>query len=389
MSRAASLDPAEIAEWSAWLRLLETPGVGRVTARRLLAVHGSAQSIFAASPASLAALVDRKTALALVQPPEGWAALVERTRAWLEKPRPGEPAHHLIVLGDGRYPPLLGQLADPPLLLHAVGRLELLERAAVAVVGSRNPTVQGVDLARTFAAGLSQAGITVVSGLALGIDAAAHEGGLSGPGGTIAVVGTGLDRIYPRSHLALGRRIAETGLLLSEFVLGTPPLAAHFPQRNRLIAGLSLGTLVVEANVQSGSLITARLASEAGREVMAIPGSIHSPQSRGCHALIKQGAKLVESLEDILEELRILPGAACPVAAEGPDPAGTTAPGSDDGDSPDPVLRALGWSPATLEVLQLRTGQSATDLTVRLFELEMDGHIARLPGEIFQRKACA
>ena len=189
------------------------------------------------------------------------------------------------------------------------GRIELLQAPAVAVVGSRNPTPQGLDNARAFAAHLSQAGWVVVSGLALGVDAAAHEAALAGGAGTIAVVGTGLDVVYPGRHRALTARIAAEGLVVSEFAIGTPALAENFPIRNRIIAGLARGTLVVEAAVQSGSLITARLAAEAGREVFAIPGSIHSPTARGCHALIKQGAKLVESAADILEELPPLPGA--------------------------------------------------------------------------------
>jgi DNA processing protein len=229
-----------------------------------------------------------------------------------------------------------------------------------------------------------------VSGLAQGIDAAAHEGALEGSGSTIAVVGTGLDRLYPRKNLALGQLIAESGLLLSEYALGTPPLAAHFPQRNRIIAGLGLGTLVVEAALQSGSLITARLAIESGRDVMAIPGSIHSPQARGCHALIKQGAKLVESTEDILEELGISPRTnATPMSGLAKDQPPPDIAAAESGDEPDPVLRALGWSPATLDVLQVRTGLSASELTVRLLELELAGAVTLSPGQIFQRLAQA
>jgi len=246
------------------------------------------------------------------------------------------------------------------------------------VVGSRNPSAQGLDNARAFAEHLSRAGVTVVSGMALGIDGAAHEGGLAGRGSTVAVVGTGLDRIYPRRHKALAHRIAKEGLLVSEFELGTHPLAENFPQRNRLIAGLTRGTLVVEAALPSGSLITAREALEAGREVFAIPGSIHSPQSRGCHALIKQGAKLVDAAQDILEELDWVAAAAAAA------PSAEPSPGRDG-----PLLHALGHDPVTLDALLARTGQSAAVLSARLLELELEGRIARLPGGLYQRRGAA
>ena len=214
----------------------------------------------------------------------------------------------------------------------------------------------------------------MVSGLALGIDAAAHEGGLEGPGSTIAVVGTGLDLVYPKRHLRLARRIAEQGLLVSEYGLGTPPLPAHFPTRNRIIAGLARGTLVVEAALQSGSLITARLAAEAGREVFAIPGSIHAPQSRGCHALLKQGAKLVEQAQDVLEELRL------PSAPRGPEVESEPS-----AERPDALLDALGYDPVSLDALVARTGIGPAELNAKLLELELGGHVARLPGQLFQR----
>jgi len=277
-------------------------------------------------------------------------------------------------LGDAAYPALLLETADPPLLLYAQGRLELLGAPALAVVGSRNPSAQGIDNARAFAEHLSRARVTIVSGMALGIDAAAHEGGLAGAGSTMAVVGTGLDRIYPARNRGLAHRIAKQGLLLSEFELGMPPLAENFPQRNRLIAGLSRGTLVVEAALPSGSLITARQALEAGRDVFAIPGSIHSPQSRGCHALIKQGAKLVDSADDILGELNWTPAAAAAPA--------TDATRSVD----DALLAALGHDPVTLDALLARTGESAAALNARLLELELDGRVARLPGGLYQRR---
>jgi len=250
----------------------------------------------------------------------------------------------------------------------------LLGEPGLAVVGSRNPTPQGKENARSFSAHLSQAGLTIVSGLAMGIDGAAHEGGLAGTGSTVAVVGTGLDRVYPRRHLELAHRIANQGLIVSEYPIGMPPLPPNFPLRNRIIAGLTRGTLVVEAALQSGSLITARLASEAGRDVFAIPGSIHSPQSRGCHALIKQGAKLVDSAQDILDELPW----HVPLATSAADAFPSTENG-------DPLLQAMGFDPVNLDALVARTGWPTQQLNARLLELELVGEVARLPGQLFQR----
>jgi DNA processing protein len=249
----------------------------------------------------------------------------------------------------------------------------------LAIVGSRNPTPQGQINAGQFAEALGAAGWCVVSGLALGVDGAAHEGALRAGSHTVAVVGTGLDRVYPRKHLELAHRIARRGLIISEFALGTPPLTANFPRRNRLISGLSQGTLVIEAALQSGSLITARLAADQGKEVFAIPGSIHSPQSRGCHLLIKQGAKLVESAQDVLEELQ---------------PAGTQAPDLADDSQPqpsplpdDPLLQAMGFDACSLDALQARTGLATAELQAQLLALELQGELARLPGGQFVRVA--
>ncbi|MCI1190920.1 DNA-processing protein DprA [Calidifontimicrobium sp. SYSU G02091] len=355
-------------ELAAWLRLLLSPGVGRDAARRLLAAFGSPQAVFVASTTARRAVVPPSLAEALAAPPESWQAQCDATAAWLA----GDGTRRVVTLGDALYPPALLHTADPPLLLFVHGRAELLAaRDALAIVGSRNPTAQGRDNARAFAAHFARAGWTVVSGLALGIDGAAHEGALEGGGDTVAVMGTGIDRVYPARHRELAHRIARDGALVSEFPLGTPPLAGHFPQRNRLIAGLARGTLVVEAALESGSLITARLAAEAGREVFAIPGSIHSPQSRGCHALIKQGAKLVETADDVLGEFGSARGA----------PAATPAPAPRD-----PVLDALGHDPATLDALAARTGWPAADLAARLLELELEGHVQRLPGGMYQRR---
>jgi DNA processing protein len=370
------LDAGELA---AWLRLLLTPGVGRDGARQLLATFGSAEAIFAAGPAALRAVAG-PLAEVLSQEPEALPDQCEQARQWLDQ---GE-GRTVVTLGDPAYPAALLETADPPLLLFAQGRLELLQRPAIAIVGSRHATPQGRDNAREFAAHFSRCGLTVVSGLALGIDGAAHEGGLGGAGSTVAVVGTGLDRVYPKRHLALAHRIAAEGLLISEFPLGTPPLKPNFPMRNRIIAGLSLGTLVVEAAVESGSLITARQAAEMGREVFAIPGSIHSPQSRGCHALIKQGAKLVDAAQDVLDELR-LPGGPGLLLATTPAPSAPAATPA----RPDPVLEALGHDPTSLDALMARCGWPAPRLQARLLELELEGAVARLPGGLFQRQARA
>lgn len=298
---------------------------------------------------------------------------LQAAQAWLDS---GEQ-RHALPLGHPDYPPALLQAADPPLLLYLQGPPALLKSRSLAVVGSRQPTPQGADHARRFARELAERGWTVVSGLALGVDAAAHEGALDAGGATVAVMGTGPDRIYPARHRGLAHRIAAGGALLTEHAPGTPALPDHFPQRNRLIAGLCEGTLVVEAALRSGSLITARLASEAGREVFAVPGSILSPQSQGCHALIKQGAKLVETVDDLLDELQGAAPRQAPLPLDMP--AGDDAP-------PDPVLAAMGHDPVTLDALLARTGWPAAELSARLLELELAGHAARLPGGLYQRR---
>jgi DNA processing protein len=365
----AALSDAE--EFRAWFRLLETPGLGRDGVRRLLAGFGSATAAMQASTAAQRELVGARLAEALGSVPEHFDARHDAALAWWA----GGPDRHVLTLADAEYPPLLLHTADPPLLLYVQGELSLLARSSLAIVGSRNASAQGMENARDFAAHLSAERWTIVSGLAQGIDSAAHEGGLSGPGSTLAVVGTGLDRVYPARNRALARRIAERGALISEFAPGTPPLAENFPQRNRIIAGLSRGTLVVEAALQSGSLITARIATESGREVFALPGSIHSPLSRGCHALIRQGAKLVESAADILEELKPGTAMAAPVDAE-----------PRHGDA---LLDALGHDPVTLDALGARTGMSSQELSVRLLELELADRVARLPGGLYQRRGRA
>lgn len=360
-------------ELAAWLRLLRTRGLGRESARRLLATFASPQAVFDAPPAAVREVVTSAIAKAIANPPEDSDSHLETMLSWLHE---SDSPRAFIALGDPHYPTNLLNTADPPLALFAQGRIEWLQRESIAIVGSRNATAQGIANAHAFAQHLSEGGISIVSGLARGIDAAAHEGALSGSSGTLAVVGTGLDIVYPAQHVELARRIAEKGILLSEFPLGTPPLAAHFPMRNRIIAGLSRGTLVVEAALRSGSLITARLAIEAGREVFAIPGSIHSPHARGCHALIKQGAKLVENGADILEELR--PGSTSEVSRDESHVDDATG---------DVVLDALGFDPVTIDALAARTGWEPAQLSVRLLDLELEGRVARLPGQLFQRQS--
>ena len=334
----------------------------------LLRAFGNPSAVLAATRAQLGAVVPDVVAARVQQPvaPEALAA----TRAWL-----ANPAHEIIAWDDPDYPRALLDLGHAPPALFFVGRRELLNRPALAIVGSRNATAQGLLNARAFAHALSQAGLTIVSGLAVGVDAAAHEGALEGVGSTLAVVGTGLDRVYPARNRDLAHRIAEHGGLISEFPPGTPPREANFPRRNRLISGLARGALVVEAALSSGSLITARYAGEQGREVFAIPGSIHSPLSKGCHKLIREGAKLVETAQDILEELGmgaatagIAPRAARPVS-----------------DIEARVLDALGGDAADVDTLVARTAMTSDVVVAALTGLELAGQVAAIPGGQWQR----
>ncbi|MEO8039066.1 MAG: DNA-processing protein DprA [Betaproteobacteria bacterium] len=352
------------ADLSHWLRLALTPGIGPRTARALLQAFGSPEAAVMAAPLALEHVVPREVAAALASD----AALegIETTLAWLD-----QPGNHVVTLADDDYPRSLLEIADPPVVLFVKGRRELIGAATIAIVGSRNATPQGTATARAFALALSDAGLAIVSGLALGIDAAAHEGGLEGRSGTVAVTGTGLDIVYPARNRALAHRIAERGVLVSEFALGTGALAHNFPRRNRLISGLSRGVLVVEAAIKSGSLTTARFAAEQGREVFAIPGSIHSPVSRGCHALIKQGAKLVESARDVLEELHL--------------PTSIGTPPAEDATTEDAILTLLGHDPCDLDTLSVRAGLGIDILSARLLELELEGLVASLPGGRYQR----
>jgi DNA processing protein len=372
-------------ELGLWLRLSLTPGVGDQAARQLLAAFGEPEHIFRQSESALRQIVSAKQAQQLLTLPDGWADLSRDTWDWLQHTPTPDITHAVLTLGDAEYPAPLLLIPDPPVMLYALGQTAALQglkaEQSLAMVGSRNPTPQGQSNAREFARALAGSGLTIVSGMALGIDGAAHDGALQGARpqalATIAVVGTGLDRVYPRQHRELAHRIAQRGLILSEYPLGTPPLNANFPKRNRLIAGLSQATLVVEAALQSGSLITAKQALEQGRDVLAIPGSIHSAQAKGCHALIKQGAKLVESAQDVLEELRMPdPFAQVPLAL-----APTAAPT----ETEDELLSAMGNDPVGLDALQARCGWPTARLQAQLLELELMGQVGRLPGGLFQR----
>ena len=358
--------PADRHESEPWLRLTLIRGLGNAALRKLLREFGSPERVLAARRAELQSLVAADIAAQIAA--GGNADGAQQALEWL-----GDSANAIVTLADADYPQLLLQTADPPPLLYVKGRRELLNRPALAVVGSRNATPQGLANAEDFARELSNAGITIVSGLALGIDAAAHRGGLSGRASSLAVVGTGLDVVYPARNRALAHQLAAAGALVSEFTLGTPALGANFPRRNRVISGLSRGCLVVEAALQSGSLITARLANEQGREVFALPGSIHSPLAKGCHALIKQGAKLVDSATDILEELHL---AAAPSAMH-------------DAPELDPrvarLLAQLGFEPTDLDTLCARCGMGADVVSALLLKLELQGLIAALPGGQYQR----
>jgi DNA processing protein len=353
----------------AWLALSLTRGLGGESARRLLKEFGSPEAVFAASVNSLKAVVKSDVAAEIS------AGIAEDAIApalvWLE-----DGNNHIVTLADDDYPQALLNIPDPPLLLYVKGRLDLLNRAALAIVGSRNATPQGISNAEAFAGTLSDAGLCIISGMAHGIDAAAHRGALRGQGSSVAIVGTGLDKVYPAANRDLAHALAQQGTLVSEFPLGTPPLAANFPRRNRLISGMSAGCLVVEASLQSGSLITARLALEQGRDVFAIPGSIHAPQSKGCHALLKQGAKLVETAQDVLEEL----GGPVITHARNPSP-----PGADPQATDFVVLDHLGFDPVDVDTLCARCGLTIAELSAMLLTLELEGRICTLPGGLYQR----
>lgn len=361
----------EQAELLDWLMLARVPGLGPRRARRLVAQLGTAAAVLAERPRELDGEFLGEAVLAGLRQLDRAGA--ETDLAWHDG-----STRHILAFGDPRYPPLLAELADAPLVLFVHGDPTLLAAPQLAIVGSRNPTALGRETAQHFAEELTGAGLAITSGLALGIDGAAHQGALSA-GRTLAVTGTGPDRVYPARHKALAHRIAESGALVTEFPPGTAVHPTNFPRRNRLIAGLSLGTLVVEAALQSGSLITARLALDYGREVFAIPGSIHNPLARGCHALLRQGAKLVESAADVLEELGSLAALVLGGASAMPSPEALDA-------TEHAVLAAVDHAPTAVDSVMARTGLPAPVVAGVLLGLELRGLLALGPGG-YQRLA--
>jgi len=357
------MQPAEL---EAWLRLGLIPRLGPVAFRKLLSAFGSPDGALSANQAAAASVVGAVLAESIRRGPDPQA--LAATLAWL-----AEENNQLVTLADDTYPRALLEITDPPPLLYVKGNVGLLQRDTIAVVGSRNATPQGIANAEAFAHELSDAGFAITSGLALGIDAAAHRGGLRGRSSSVAVVATGLDTVYPARNRDLAHELASGGALVSEFALGVRPLSGNFPRRNRIISGLSRGVLVVEAAIQSGSLITARYATEQGREVFAMPGSVHSPLSKGCHALIKQGAKLVESAADILEELgqaSTNKGAKKPAARNVEEHV---------------LLKSIGFDPVDLDTICARAGLTAEKASAMLLELELDGIVAKISGGRYQR----
>ena len=364
-----------------WLSLNQIAGLGNAAFCQLLAKFGSPEGIFNAKLSQLREIVSDDIAQKISK---GVAIdVIAPTLKWLEKDNV-----HLITLADSTYPQKLLEISNPPAVLYAIGNLHWLNHPAIAMVGSRSATPQGEKNAEEFAKSLCEQGLCVVSGMALGIDGAAHRGALKANGATIAVVGTGLDIVYPARHRDLAHNIAERGLILSEFPLGTPSKAQNFPRRNRLISGLSLGCLVVEANIDSGSLITARLSAEQGREVFAIPGSIHSPVTKGCHQLIKQGAKLVESVQDILEEVNwvnIVNNLASKNSLPSISPNGLTADLSPNSPQTNTVLDLMGFDPINFEQLRSLSGLTTEALSSMLMLLELENKIKSLAGGHYQR----
>jgi DNA processing protein len=356
-----------------WLRLCLVPNVSPRQQHVLLRHFRIPAAVLSAPASQIVALAGSAVARALARGHD--EVLLERTCRWLE-----EPGNHLVSIADEAYPRSLLQIPDPPCVLYARGRVELLNARAFAIVGSRNATIQGERDAESFAHALSNAGFTIVSGLALGIDAAAHRGGLDGASSSIALLGTGAERIYPQGNRALAERLGSQGLLLSEFPLGTPPSAGNFPRRNRLISGLSRGVLVVEAAIKSGSLGTAQFAVEQNREIFAIPGSIHSPVSKGCHALIKEGAKLVESADDILSEL----GAAKRDRRVSAEDSGA-ADAVEESVDRDRLLRAMGRAPTSIDEIATTLQRDTSEIAAKISRFQLDGLVVALPGGLFQR----
>lgn len=351
-----------------WLSLAMVHGVGSQTYCQLLKVFGHPEAVYHASYHALCEVVTPKIAQQIVQGVD--QKEIQPTLDWLM-----QDSNHLITLADSRYPVSLLEITDPPPILYAKGNLDVFEKPGIAMVGSRSATPQGEANAVNFAKSLCEAGYCIISGMALGIDGAAHRGALQATGATIAVVGTGLDIVYPARHRDLAHKIlAKGGLIVSEFPLGTPSRAQNFPRRNRIISGLSLGCLVVEANLQSGSLITARFAAEQGRDVFAIPGSIHSPVAKGCHLLIKQGAKLVDSIQDIVDEFNHVHPLLAPLEQV-----------NDDSDTLQELMNLMGYDPITIEALTAMSHLTIDAVSAMLLTLELEGKVALMPGGRYQR----
>jgi len=357
-----------------WLILARAPGIEP----RMLAEAGGGAALLGESPRALAALGLGEAAIRALRNPDTEG--LQRDELWLAGPR-----RALVTWGSTDYPALLAAIPDPPAVLFVEGEPIALSLPQLAMVGARNPTALGRDTASRFAGHLARAGLVITSGLALGIDAASHRGALRAGGRTVAVLGSGLDVVYPRENHPLALEVAASGALVSELPTGTPPLRQHFPRRNRIISGLSVGTLVVEAALHSGSLITARLAGEQGREVFAIPGSIHNTLARGCHRLIRQGAKLVESADDIFHELgSLLAGLGTSVDAETPEAQQDSGPELDK--EYEILLDALGFEPAGVDTLVARTGFRPDAVASMLLILELEGRVEQQPGGIFCRR---
>jgi DNA processing protein len=361
-----------------WLTLARAPGLHAGHLRRADGPPLPPLSLLGESQETLAALGLGDVSIRAIRTPD--ASGLASDERWL-----AGPGRQLVTWGSPGYPALLAAISDAPLVLFVDGEADALSLPQLAIVGSRNPTRIGRDTATDFARHLAAAGLAITSGLALGIDAEAHRGALLAGGRTIAVLGCGLDRIYPRENTVLAREVIASGALVSDLPTGVAPLKQHFPRRNRIISGLSVGTLVVEAALRSGSLITARLAAEQGREVFAIPGSIHSALSRGCHRLIRQGAKLVENTDDIFSELgALLEGLEPTTRPEAPDAQQDSGPALDK--DYEILLDALGFEPAGVDVLVARTGLKADAVASMLLILELEGRIAQQPGGLFCRR---
>lgn len=370
MPPIADIEHSDVAQW---LALNQTAGLGNAAFCQLLTKFGSPEAIYSASISQLREVVDEEIVRKIKQGID--IDVIAPTLEWLQKDNA-----YIVTLADSAYPKRLLEISNPPAVLYAIGNLHWLNHPSIAIVGSRSATPQGEKNAEEFAASLCNSGLCVVSGMALGIDGAAHRGAIKANSATIAVVGTGLDIVYPARHRDLAHKIAERGLIISEFPLGTPSKAQNFPRRNRLISGLSLGCLVVEANLDSGSLITARLAAEQGREVFAIPGSIHSPVAKGCHQLIKQGAKLVETTQDILEELKDLLSTISPIGL-----FSHSIENADSSSEHNTVLVSMGFDAITFDVLQQRTTLTTEALSAMLMLLELEGKVTTVAGNQYQR----